>query len=70
MSGPAFGHSDGSVATLSKYNRILHWYLLQIQQEDSGLILDKDDVRSIYSLFEAFKRQLKGELEHRLGSEV
>ena len=54
--GPAFGHADGSVASLHEYDGILHHFLMMIQQENHELISEEDDVQSNYSLFRTFRK--------------
>ena len=54
--GPAFGYADGSVTSLHKYNGVLHHFLHMIQQEDSNLISEDDDVQANYSFFRTFRK--------------
>ncbi len=50
ISGPAFEHKDWLVALMREYNKILHFVLEIIQQEDPDLISETGDVQANYSL--------------------
>ncbi len=52
--GPAFGYTDGSVTSLHENDGILHHFLHMIQQEDSDLISEDEDVQATYSFFQTF----------------
>ena len=52
--GPAFGYADGSVTSLHENDGILHHFLHMIQQEDSDLISEDEDVQANYSFFQTF----------------
>ncbi len=60
MSEPAFGYSDGSIAAMLEYNSILYHFLALIQQEDSNLITENDDVKAHYSLFCSLQKTAEG----------
>jgi hypothetical protein len=49
--GSAFGYANGLVATLHKYNGILHHFLQLVQQENPELIAEDNDVQGNYSFF-------------------
>ena len=56
-SGPAFGHSDGSVSTISEYDGVLRHFLKRIQSEPGSDLLDeKDEVDKFYSFFRTFRK--------------
>jgi hypothetical protein len=57
--GPAFGYSNGLVATLHKYDGILHHFLQMIQQENPEMIAEDDDVQSNYGFFCTFRKSLE-----------
>ena len=42
--GPAFGHRDGTVASMSKYNDLLHFFLRKVQEGFPDLILPDDNI--------------------------
>ena len=44
ITGPAFGHKDGSVALMREYNGILQHFLERIQKEHPNLISETDDI--------------------------
>lgn len=54
--GPAFGHVDGSVASLHEYDGILHHFLSMIQVDNPELISKEDDVQANYSFFRTFRK--------------
>ncbi len=56
ISGPIFGHKDGSVAMMKEYDKILHHFLEIIQTEDPNLIAETDDIQSNYGLSHTFHR--------------
>ena len=58
--GPAFGYRDGSVASISDYNDMLHSYLKRIQAEKPELIAPADPVEDNYSLHRTFRRTAEG----------
>jgi hypothetical protein len=58
--GPAFGYRDGSVATISDYDDVLHSYLKRIQAEKPELIAPSDPVEDNYSLYRTFRRTAEG----------
>jgi hypothetical protein len=60
ISGPAFGHRDGSVAMMREYNSILHYFLEIIQKKDLSLISKTDDVQASYGLPCTFQRTVEG----------
>jgi hypothetical protein len=47
----AFSYANGSVATLHKYDGILHHFLQLVQQENPELIAEDNDVQGNYSFF-------------------
>jgi hypothetical protein len=49
--GPAFSYANGSVATLHKYDGILHHFLQLVQQKNPELIAEDDNVQGNYSFF-------------------
>ena len=59
-SGPAFGYRDGSVASISDYDDVLHSYLKRIQGEKPELIAPTDPVEDNYSLHRTFRRTAEG----------
>ena len=58
--GPAFGYRDGSVASISDYDDMLHSYLKRIQAEKPELIAPADPVEDNYSLHRTFRRTAEG----------
>jgi hypothetical protein len=60
VSGPAFGHKDGSVALMREYDKILHHFLEQIQSKDPNLISETDDIQTNYGLSRTFRRTAEG----------
>ncbi len=50
ITGPAFGHKDGSVALMREYNGILHHFLERIQNKNPNLISETDDIQANYGL--------------------
>jgi hypothetical protein len=59
-SSPSFGYPDGLVAAMMEYDDILHQFLVQIQQENSSLISENNDVQAHYSLFCSFRKTAEG----------
>ncbi len=51
-SGPAFGHRDGSVALMSEYDNLLHFFLRRVQDECPELILPDDNIKVNYHFHE------------------
>jgi hypothetical protein len=60
ISGPPFGHKDGLIALTREYNKILHYFLEIIQQEDPDLISETDDVQANYGLSRTVRRMTEG----------
>ncbi len=60
ITGPAFGHKDGSVALMREYNGILHHFLERIQIKEQNLISESDDIQENYGLLRTFQRTAKG----------
>ena len=61
ISGPAFGHADGTVATMSDYDDILHMFLKRIQEDSNcSLIEEDDDVAKWYGFFRTFRKTAEG----------
>ncbi len=60
VSGPAFGHRDGSVALMREYDEILHYFLETIQRECPELISKSDDVHANYGFSRTFRRTAEG----------
>ena len=56
ITGPAFGHKDGSVALMREYNGILQHFLERIQKEHLNLISETDDIQANYGLSRTFQR--------------
>ena len=51
ISGPAFGHKDGTVALMREYDSILYHFLERIQKEHPNLLISKtDDIQANYGL--------------------
>ena len=59
-SGPAFGHMNGQLASMTAYNDILHYFLKKVQLERNDLILDSDDVVQHYRFFRSFRKSAEG----------
>ena len=60
--GPAFGHRDGSAATIEEYDNILIGFLRRIQSERPDLISPSDPVEEEnYSLLQTFCCTTEGE---------
>jgi hypothetical protein len=47
------------MTTLHPYDGVLHHFLHMIQQEDSNLISEDDDVQASYSFFQTFRKTLE-----------
>jgi hypothetical protein len=60
ITGPAFGHKDGSVALMREYDGILHHFLGRIQNENPNLIAETDDILANYGLSQTFQRTAEG----------
>jgi hypothetical protein len=60
VSGPAFGHQDGSVALMREYDKILHYFLESIQRECPELILEFDDIHANYGFSRTFHCTVEG----------
>ncbi len=60
LSGPAFGHKDGSVALMREYDEILHHFLEMIQKENPDLISEGDDIQANYGFSRTFHRTAEG----------
>jgi hypothetical protein len=60
VSGPAFGHRDGSVALMREYDEILHYFLETIQRECPELILEFDNIHANYGFSRTFRRTAEG----------
>ena len=60
LSGPAFGHKDGSVALMREYDEILHYFLESIQKENPNLITESDDIQTNYGFSRTFRRTAEG----------
>ncbi len=60
LSGPAFGHKDGSVALMREYGKILHYFLESIQKENPNLITESDDIQTNYGFSRTFRRTTEG----------
>jgi hypothetical protein len=58
--GPAFGHKDGSVALMSEYDNLLHFFLRKVQNENPELILHSDNIKANYSFLPTFRRTAEG----------
>ena len=58
--GPAFGNSDGSVATLTEYDGILHYFLSELQGEEHSPINVNDDIHKNYGFFRSFRKAAEG----------
>jgi hypothetical protein len=54
ITGPAFGHKDGSVALMREYDDILHHFLERIQNKNPNLISETDDIQANYGLSQTF----------------
>ncbi len=51
ITGPAFGHKDGTVALMREYDSILYHFLERIQKEHPNLLISKtDDIQANYGL--------------------
>jgi hypothetical protein len=59
---PAFGHKDRSVASMAKYDNVLHLFLRRVQEVDSELIAPSDDNEGNYSFSCIFRRTTKGRM--------
>jgi hypothetical protein len=60
VSGPAFGHRDGSIALMREYDEILHYFLETIRRECPELISESDDVHANYGFSRTFCRMAEG----------
>jgi hypothetical protein len=60
ITGPAFGHKDGSVALMREYDDILYHFLERIQNKNPNLISETDDIQVNYGLLRTFWRMAKG----------
>jgi hypothetical protein len=60
ITGPAFGHKDGTVALMTEYDNILQHFLERIQKEHPNLISKTDDIQANYGLSQTFRRTAKG----------
>jgi len=60
ITGPAFGHKDGSVALMREYNGNLQHFLERIQNEHIHLISETDDIQANYGLSQTFWRTAEG----------
>ncbi len=58
--GPAFGHKDGSVALMSEYNDLPHFFLGKVQDKNLELILHSKDIKANYSFLWTFRRTAEG----------
>ena len=58
--GPAFGHANGSLATVAEYNAILHYYLAKVQGKANDLIMAGDDIKKNYRLSRYFCKSAEG----------
>jgi hypothetical protein len=58
--GPAFGHRDGTVASMSKYNDLLHFFLRKVQEGFPDLILPDDNIKLNYNFSRTFRRTAEG----------
>jgi hypothetical protein len=58
--GPAVGHKDGSVALMSEYDNLLHFFLGKVQDKNPELILHSDDIEGNYSFLQTFRRTAVG----------
>jgi hypothetical protein len=63
ITGPAFGHKDGSVTLMREYNGILHHFLERIQIKEPNLISESDDIQANYGLSQTLGGWPKGELK-------
>ena len=59
-SGPAFGQMNGSLASMTAYDDILHYFLKKVQSERNDLILDSDDIVKHYRFFRSFRKSAEG----------
>jgi len=60
ITGPAFGHKDGSVALMREYDDILQHFLERIRKEHPNLISETDDIQANYGLSRTFRRTAEG----------
>jgi len=60
VSGPAFGHRDGSIALMREYDKILHYFLETTQRECPELILEFDNIHANYGFSRTFRRTAEG----------
>ncbi len=60
LTGPAFGHKDGSVASMAKYEDVLHLFPRRVQEADSELNAPSDNIKGNYSFSCSFRRIIKG----------
>ena len=60
ITGPAFGHKDGSVALMREYDGILQHLLERVQKEHLNLIYETDDIQANYGLSQTFRRTANG----------
>ena len=60
ITGPAFGHKDGSVTLMREYNGNLQHFLERIQNEHIHLISETDDIQANYGLSQTFWRTAEG----------
>ena len=58
--GPAFGHSNGTLATMAEYDAMLHYFLAKVQDEANDLIMAGDDIKKNYRLFRSFRKSAEG----------
>jgi len=60
ITGPAFGHKDGTVTLMREYDDILQYFLERIQKEHPNLISETDDIQANYGMSRTFQRTAEG----------
>ena len=58
--GPAFGSHDGSLGLMSEYDKLLRFFLRNVQSTCPDLILPSDNVEANYGFFRTFRRTAEG----------
>ena len=58
--GPACGHRDGTAASMSEYNDLLHFFLRKVREKCPDLILPDDNIELNYSFSRTFRCMAEG----------